>query len=380
VNDTKGEDAMAENDTHRRTVLQGLGSGMLAAIAGHAGAQGARNTGRPLGYAIVGLGSYATRQIMPQFRNCAHSKLVALVSGTPAKRARYAAEYGIPAANLYDYRSFDRIRDNPAIDIVYVVLPNSMHAEYSIRAAQAGKHVLCEKPMAVSVAEGEAMVAASRKAGRLLMIGYRSRFEPHNQLAIRLAQAGHVGPTRIITAEHGFNAQPDQWRLDRKLSGGGSLMDIGIYSLNAARYLTGEEPVSVTAVESTDRTDPRFRTVEDRIDFMLRFPSGIIANCVSSYSSNHNGYRVIGRDGYIDLEPATSYEGQKMLIRKDNRTVPQTPPAANQFVGQLDHMSECVRAGRRPIVAGEEGVADLRVIEAIYRSAREGRTIAMPRA
>ena len=366
-------------DTSRRTIVQGLGAGMLAAIAGSAAGQARRAGGdRKLGYAIVGLCGYATRQIMPQFRNCAHSQLVALVSGSPDKRARYAAEYDIPAANLYDYRSFDRIRDNPAIDIVYVVLPNSMHAEYSIRAAQAGKHVMCEKPMAVSAAECEAMIAASRKAGRLLMIGYRSRFEAHNRLAIDLARNGHVGPTKIITAEHGFNAQPGQWRLDRPMSGGGSLMDIGIYSLNAVRYLTGEEPVAVTALESTDRRDPRFRNVEDRIDFMLRFPSGIVANCVSSYSSNHNGYRVIGTDGYIDLEPATSYEGQRMTVRKGGKTVPQTPPPANQFVGQLDHLSECIKTGRKPIVAGEEGLADLRVMEAIYRSAREGRTIAMP--
>ena len=362
----------------RRELMQGLGAGAVALAAERlAVAQGG---GRKLGYAIVGLGSYATRQIMPQFRNCAHSRLVALVSGTPAKLTRYAAEYGIPAGNLYSYRDFDRIRDNPAIDVVYVVLPNAMHAEYSIRAAQAGKHVMCEKPMAVSVAECEAMIAASRTAGRKLMIGYRSRFEPHNVLAIELARGGHVGRTRIITAQHGFNAQPDQWRLDRRMSGGGSLMDIGIYSLQAARYLVGEEPELVSAVESTDRRDPRFRTVEDRIDFTLRFPSGVIANCVSSYSSNHNSYRVIGTNGYIDMEPGTPYDGHRMTIRKDGVTAPRPVTPANQFVGQLDHLSQCVLSGREPIVPGEEGLADLRVIEAVYRSAREGRAVAMARA
>ena len=158
-------------------------------------------------------------------------------------------------------------------------------------------------------------------------------------------------------------------------------MDIGIYSLNAARYLAGEEPVSVSAVESTDRSDPRFRTVEDRIDFMLKFPSGIVANCVSSYTSAHNGYRVIGTQGYIDLEPATSYEGQSMTIRKEGKTEPRVlAPSKSQFAGQLDHLSECVLADRQPIVAGEEGLADMRVIEAIYRSAREGRTVRLDRA
>jgi predicted dehydrogenase len=368
---------MSIDDTNRRDMLLGLGAGLVALKTGAAAAQGKADPQRKLGYAIVGLGSYATKQIMPQFANCTHSRLAALVSGTPEKLTRYAAEYGVPARNLYSYRDFDRIRDNPDVDIVYVVLPNSLHAEYTVRAAQAGKHVMCEKPMATSVAEAQAMIAACRKANRLLMIGYRSRFEPYNRLAIELARGGHVGPTRIITAEHGFNAQPNQWRLDRPLSGGGSLMDIGIYSLNATRYLTGEEPVQVSAIESTDRSDPRFRTVEDRIDFMLRFPSGIIANCVSSYSSNHNGYRVIGTKGYIDMEPATPYQGQRMTIRKDGETTPRELPPGNQFVGQLDHLSECIKTGRTPIVPGEEGLADMRVIEAIYRAARDGRTVTL---
>ncbi|BDD68657.1 glucose-fructose oxidoreductase [Sphingobium sp. TA15] len=346
---------------------------VLAGVGTRAGAAPTRR----IGYAIVGLGSYATRQIMPNFAGCEHARLVALVSGTPAKLDQYGAQYGIAATHRYSYADFDRIRDNPDIDVVYVVLPNSMHAEYSIRAAQAGKHVMCEKPMAVSVAECEAMIAACRKAGTKLMIGYRSRFEPYNRLAIELARSGHVGPTRLITAEHGFPARPGQWRLDRPLSGGGSLMDIGIYSLNAARYLTGEDPVSVSAVETTDRSDPRFKTVEDRIGFLLRFPSGIVANCISSYSSSHNGYRVIGTQGWIDMEPATPYEGQRMSIRKDGVTTPRTLPAAakNQFAGQLDHMAECIVSGTTPIVPGEEGLADMRVIEAIYRSAAERREV-----
>lgn len=375
---------MRIEDTNRRDILLAMGAGLVALKAGTASAQSPIPSGpqRKLGYAIVGLGSYATRQIIPQFANCAHSRLVALVSGTPEKLARYGTEYSIPERNRYSYADFDKIRDNPDIDIVYVVLPNSLHAEYVVRAAQAGKHVMCEKPMATSVAEARTMIAACRKANRLLMIGYRSRFEPYNRLAIDLARSSHVGPTRIITAEHGFDAQPNQWRLDKPMSGGGSLMDIGIYSLNAARYLTGEEPVQVSAIESTDRSDPRFRTVEDRIDFMLRFPSGIIANCVSSYSSNHNGYRVIGTKGYIDMEPATPYEGQRMTIRKDGQTTPRVLPAplANQFVGQLDHLSDCIKTGRTPIVPGEEGLADMRVIEAIYRAAREGRTVTLAAA
>ncbi|AUW59627.1 glucose-fructose oxidoreductase [Sphingobium sp. SCG-1] len=357
----------------RREILGGIGA--LAIGSGVPGRAVAAP--RKIGYAIVGLGSYATRQIMPNFAGCEHARLVALVSGTPAKLEQYGAEYGIPATHRYSYANYDRIRDNSDIDVVYVVLPNSLHAEYSIRAARAGKHVMCEKPMAISVAECEAMIAACREAGTKLMIGYRSRFEPYNRLAIDLARRAHVGPTRFITAEHGFPIKPGQWRLDRPLSGGGSMMDIGIYSLNAARYLAGEEPVEVTAVETTDRSDPRFKTVEDRLSFVLRFPSGIQATCLSSYSSAHNSYRVIGTQGWIDMEPATPYEGQSMRIRKDGVVAPRTLPASpkNQFAGQLDHLAECIIGNTTPIVSGAEGLADLRVIEAIYRSASEHRAV-----
>jgi glucose-fructose oxidoreductase len=357
--------------------MLGIGAGL--ATVGLPRMSRAAEPGRRFGYAVVGLGSYATRQIMPAFASCDHARLVALVSGTPAKLDQYGAEYGIPPTHRYSYAQFDKIRDNPDIDAVYVILPNSMHAEYTIRAAAAGKHVMCEKPMAVSVAEGEAMIAACRRAGRKLMIGYRSRFEPYNRLAIELARGGHVGRTRIITAEHGFSAQPNQWRLDRALSGGGSLMDIGIYSLNAARYLTGEEPVEVSAVEATDRSDPRFRTVEDRISFLLRFPSGAEATCVSSYGSNHNRYRVVGTEGWIDMEPATSYNAQTMRIFKDGAVTPRVlpKPRKSQFAGQLDHLAECVAANTQPIVAGEEGLADLRIMAAIYRSAAERKHVSL---
>jgi predicted dehydrogenase len=362
-------------DSSRRAVLAGIGAG-LAGAAAPALAQG---SGRKIGYAVVGLGSYATRQIMPNFKGCDHAKLVALVSGTPAKLEQYGTEYGIPRTHRYSYADFDRIRDNPDIDAVYVVLPVFLHAEYTIRAARAGKHVMCEKPMAVSSAECRQMIDACRRANRKLMIGYRSRFEPYNRLAIELARGGHVGPTKLIESEHGFPIRPGQWRLDKAKSGGGSMMDIGIYSLQAARYLSGEEPVGITAVETTDKTDPRFRTVEDRVSFLLEFPSGIQANCVSSYSTAHNGYRVHGADGWIGMEPATAYEGHSMRIRKGGTTEPRElpKPRKNQFAGQLDHLAECIMNGREPIVPGEEGLADIRVVEAVYRSMQERRRVTL---
>lgn len=359
----------------RRDVLGGIGAGVLASALGGSAAQAQGK--RKLGYAVVGLGNYATNQIMPRIKNCEFAELKALVSGTPAKLEKYGAEYGIPKTHWYNYQTYDRMRDNPDIDLVYVILPNSMHAEYSIRASQAGKHVLCEKPMATSAAECEAMIAAAKKAGKKLMIGYRCHFEPYNLKAIEMIKAGALGKPTLIFAEHGFNAQPNQWRLDKPMSGGGSLMDIGIYSLNAARYLAGEEPVEVSAMEVTDRSDPRFKTVEDRIDWQFRFPSGLIADCVSSYSSNHNHYRVTGQKGWVELEPATSYQGIEMWTRLGGKReqVVLPAPAKNMFVRQLDHLAECAMRDREPIVSGEEGLRDMRLIEAIYRSAREHRAI-----
>ena len=333
---------------------------------------------RKLGYAIVGLGYYGLDVIIPEFAKCAHSRLAAVVSGDPAKARRVAAAHGLPDRSVYSYATFDRIRDNPDIDIVYICLPNAMHAEYTIRAARAGKHVLCEKPMAVSVAECEAMIAACKAADRKLMIGYRCHFEPCNVESMRLARAGTMGRTRYVRSEHGFvQRDPSKWRLNKALAGGGSLMDMGIYSLQAARYMTGEEPVAVTARESTDRTDPRFREVEDMIDWTLEFASGAIASCQSMYSANQNHILMMGERGRIELEPATRYADNRMWTGADGRERDVTPAASGrtQFAGQLDHLVTCIRTGREPIVSGAEGLRDLRIVEAIYRSAREGRTI-----
>ena len=361
----------------RRDMLGGAAALVAGTAAGQAGAQGRRDG--KLGYAIVGLGGYGKDIIIPRFADCEHSRLAAVVSGDPAKAKKVADEHGLPARSIYSYEDFDRIRDDPSVDIVYVCLPNSMHADYTVRAFRAGKHVLCEKPMAISVAECERMIAAGRAANRKLMIGYRSHFEPTNLEARRLVRSGAAGTVRYVRSEHGFVMRdPNVWRLKRALSGGGSLMDIGIYALQAARYMTGEEPVSVSATERTDRSDPRFREVEDQIAWEMVFPSGAIAGCHSMYSANQNRIFLAGSEGRIELEPATRYEGNRMWTGKDGREDRVTPPpgpARNQFAGQLDHMATCVATGRESIVSGEEGLRDMRIIEAIYRSAREGRTI-----
>ena len=365
-------------DLDRRSLMIAAGGALAATAVGTPVWAAAPE--RKLGYAIVGLGGYGLGVIIPQFKNCQHSKLVALVSGDAAKAKRVAAEYGVPESGIYDYKSYDKLKDNPDVDVIYICLPVFMHAEYTVRGAAAGKHILCEKPMALSSAECETMIAACKKAGKKLMIGYRCHFEPYNLEAIRRARAGEIGKLRYFRSEHGFTAGgPSSWRLKKAMSGGGSLMDIGIYALQAARYMTGEEPIAVYAKETTDRSDPRFREVEDRIEFQLEFPSGVIGSCMSMYSANQNHILLMGDKGRIELEPGTAYAGQRLWVGngRGNEITPPPGPGATQWAGQLDHMSKCVIDNREPIVPGEEGLRDMRIIEAIYKSAREQKRIVL---
>ena len=333
---------------------------------------------KPVGWAIVGLGRLSQGQILPGFAECKQSKVVALVSGHADKAKKLASQYGVSEKSIYSYETFDRIAENPEIDAVYIVLPNGMHAEYTIRAAQAGKHVLCEKPMANTSKECEAMIAACNKAGKKLMIAYRCQLEPYNLAAISAIRDGKIGKIRTIIADHGFNIGRGEWRCDKKLAGGGSMMDIGIYSLNAARYLTGEEPTEVFAVESTDRKDPRFAQpgVEDTMHFTLKFPSGALANCTSSYGyAGANRYRVIGDRGWLEMEPATGYGGLKLKIASRGRMEEPALEAGSHFAREMEHFSACLQENKTPKAPGEEGLRDLKIIEALYKSARSGKSV-----
>jgi glucose-fructose oxidoreductase len=335
--------------------------------------------GRRIGFALVGLGNLAINQLMPAFARAQTAKLTGLVSGRPEKAKHLAQLYGVDPKNIYSYDSYDRIADNPAIDVVYVVLPNSMHPEYTIRALKAGKHVLCEKPMANTPQECEQMIAAAKAAGRKLMIGYRLRYEPFNQALIKYAQdTAEAGPTRVILADAGFNiGDPKQWRLRRAMAGGGSLMDIGIYALNAARYLTGEEPVAVSAMMHSTPNDPRFVEVEENITFQLRFPSGILANCASSYGVGLNRYRVNKPRGSAELEPALSYTGLGMRVFRGGAVEERVLPQRDQFALEMDHLARAVLDNTEPLTPGEEGLKDLRVMTAIYEAARSGRAVTL---
>jgi predicted dehydrogenase len=363
----------------RRKFLQAAGAGLVAAPFTGAAAVAQRvpePPGRKLGYALVGLGNLSINQLMPAFATCEKSRLVAFVSGSPDKARKLAVRYGVDEKNIYNYENYDRIRENPAVDVIYVVLPNFMHAEYTIRASKAGKHVLCEKPMANTPDECRQMIEACRQAGRKLMIGYRLHYEPHTEQLITTARGGELGPLKVVLADAGFNiGDPNQWRLKKKEAGGGSLMDIGIYALQAARYISGEEPVAVNAMEFTSKDDPRFKEVEETILFQLRFPSGVLAHCTSSYGAGFNRFRGVCQRGWAELEPALSYSGLRMRVGRGNIIEERVMPQIDQFAAEMDHFSECVMGGTDPKTPGEEGLRDLTVMMAVYEAARSGNTI-----
>jgi len=252
-----------------------------------------------------------------------------------------------------------------------------MHAEYTIRALKAGKHVLCEKPMANTPQECEAMIAAAKENGRKLMIAYRLRHEPHNRELIRIAQdPAEMGPLRFVHAEAGFSiGDPGQWRLRRKMAGGGSLMDIGIYALQAARYLTGEEPVEVDAMVESTPGDPRFVEVEENVTFQLRFPSGVLASCASSYGAGMNRFRVFKPQGSAELEPALIYSGLRMRVFRGSSIEERRLPVIDHFEAEMDHFSECIMKDTAPLTPGEEGLRDLRIMMAIYQAAASRTTL-----
>jgi predicted dehydrogenase len=367
----------------RRGFLLKAGAGVVAANVSEAlmgrglALDAPEPPGKKMGWAIVGLGSLSMNQILPAFVKCEKSKVVALVSGHPDKANRLALQYGVNPKNIYSYENYDNLRDNPEVDIIYIVLPNGMHAEYTIRGHQAGKHVLSEKPMANTPADCQAMIDAARKANRKLMVAYRCRYEPNNLEMIRMSHEKELGPVQVFVSDHGFNiGDPTQWRLNKALAGGGSLMDIGIYSLNAARYITGEEPIELNSMTYTSPNDVRFKEVEETTIFQLRFPSGALANCSSSYGySGQNRYRAIATEGWFELEPATSYSGLHMRIRRGNAVEEPSLPVTDQFAVEMDHMSGCVMQDKQPLTPGEDGLRDLTIMTAIYESARTNKPV-----
>lgn len=337
-----------------------------------------------IGFAIVGLGRLTIDQILPAFGSSKLCKPVALVSGDPVKARKIAAQYGIKNSSLYSYADFDRLAQNPAVKVLYIVLPNSMHMEYTVRGAKAGKHILCEKPMAVSTAECEKMIAACKAANVKLMIAYRQQYEPLNRAIVKAREGGKFGALRSFIATNSQNqGDPAQWRLKRALAGGGCLPDVGLYCLNAARFWSGEEPSEVFGQTFQPTADPRFREVEASCNFTLRFPSGLLASCNTSYAAHNSQWaRLEGADSWAELSPAFAYKGLKLrenkLLEGHNTILEPNIESMDQFAAEMDHMALCVTRNQQPHTPGEEGLQDQRLMEAIYQSARTGRAIKVP--
>ncbi|MBB5693037.1 Gfo/Idh/MocA family protein [Muricoccus pecuniae] len=338
-----------------------------------------------VGYALIGLGRISVEEMLPALGQARMSRPAALVTGSPEKARVVARRYGIPEDSIYSYQEMERMRDNPAVQAVYIGLPNAQHREFTERSAAIGKHVLCEKPMANTPEEAAAMIAACERARVKLMIAYRCQYEPYNREAIRIVRSGELGKLRFIEATNvQSSGTASQWRFSRALAGGGALPDIGLYCLNAARYITGEEPVDTFARSYSPPGDERWRDIEESVAFSLRFPSGVMANLLCAYDAfNDKTMRLHFERGTVEMPNAFAYHGQQMYVsrREGDLTarVQRRMEEKNQFALEIDHFSDCIRADRRPHTPGEEGAHDQALMAAIYRSAAEGRPVELPK-
>lgn len=317
-----------------------------------------------LGIALVGLGYYSTDLLAPALQLTKQCYLAGIVTGTPSKAERWKQMYKLEDKNIYDYRNFDSLANNPDIDVVYVVLPPSLHAEFSVRAAKAGKHVWCEKPMAITEAECKSMIDACSQNKVKLSIGYRMHHEPNTQKIIQFRKERTYGNVIKVEAAAGyFDSRTDHWKQKKKM-GGGCTYDMGVYPLNAARYSTGLEPIAVSARATTTR--PAIYTeVEETMAFDLEFPGGVTALCETSLGKGMNDLNVTCSKGWYKLSPFQAYSGIDGVTSdgvKLNVSIP------NEQALQMDDDARAIMNGTPMLVPGEEGLKDIRVVEAIYRS------------
>lgn len=363
----------------RRHFLAGMGASALAipTLTNAFGQPIQTETGQPgrkLGIALVGLGSYSKNQLAPALQKTQNCRLAGIVTGTPAKAEEWMKKYDIPKANVYDYKNFEQIADNKDIDVVYVVLPNSMHEEFVVRAAQAGKHVICEKPMAITPKACQNMIDACKKAGKQLAVGYRLHYEPFTQEVMRLGQQKVFGPIKFMESSDGFRiGDPTQWRMKKSMAGGGPLMDVGIYAVQGARYVTGEEPISVTAQFSPKTEPQKFKDVEETLFWQFQFPSGAVCNSSTSYTAGVERLYASCQDGWFELSPAFGYGPLKGRTSKG----PIDKPIVNHQASHMDGVCKDLLDGKQlpGHITGEEGIRDVRLLQAIYRAAETGRKI-----
>lgn len=334
-------------------------------------------------YAFLGLGFFAS-YVAPRVQASPHSEIKALISSDPAKAKEWADRYSVSEEQIYDYSQIGQLADNDEIDAVYIATPVGTHARFAVAALNAGKHVLVEKTMAASVEEATQMIEAARRNNRKLMVAYRARFEPFNREAIRYATEQVLGKVSSISAHKGFfigdRLGKNSWRTSRALAGGGALVDIGVYSVQACRYIAGAEPLEVSAFIHNTPGDDRFREVEENLSFMMRFSDGILATGSASWGyALQNHYTVGAQRGSYRLAPASSNENLRMFVNtmQPRETTEIFLRNIDQIDAEFAHFSSCITNDENPVVPAEEGVRDLQVIEALYRSAKENRPISL---
>lgn len=333
-----------------------------------------------VGYAVVGLGKISEHAVLPAFRNAKKSRLIAVVSGDGKKAKRFASRYGARQHCTYD--TFDECLRNPEVEAVYIATNNGSHLQFTLRAAAAKKHVLCEKPLANSSAECGQMIEGCRRAGVKLMTAYRKYFEPACQDLKKILDAGKLGRLKFIHTAFSVNLPRSQrWHLSAELAGGGSLLDVGVYCVNTIRLLTGLEPVEASAYSWT--TDPaRFRDVDETTSFQLKFPGGLYLQGTSSFAAELASFlQIHGDQGWAALDPAYAYDDRRRLFGAiGGKWFEKNYKVTDEFAPQLDHLAECVRANREPQPGGATGMRDMVIMEAIYEGARTGRPVAIPPA
>ena len=335
----------------------------------------ARRSAGPVQYAVVGLGHIAQVAMLPAFAHARrNSRLAALVSDNAGKLKLLGRKYRV--GGTYSYDDFDACLEQ--VDAVYIALPNSMHAEYAIRAAQAGVHVLCEKPMAVTVDECERMINACRENRVKLMIAYRLHFEEINLRAVDLVRRGRIGEPKFFNSSFAMTVRPNDIRT-RKDLGGGTLYDIGVYCINAARYLFRAEPKEVMAI-SVNAGKKGLDEIDESTGALLRFDGERVAAFVTSFNSTDvASYRIVGTKGQLHVDPAYEYaEGLAYELKVNGKTTRKKIAKRDQFAPELLYFSDCILKNREPEPSGDEGMQDVRIVEALYESAETGKAVSIP--
>ena len=364
--------AMNDFPISRRKFVAQVSSAAALALAPKIGRGLDRPAGRKLGVALVGLGYYSTHELAPALRLTHDCELAGVVTGDREKGVKWSQEYGFPEASVYSYDTMARMADNPAIDIVYVVTPNGLHAEHCIAAAKAGKHVICEKPMANTVAECDSIIAACHSAGVRLSIGYRLHYDPLHEELRRLARTKEFGRFMQMKGNFSFKMDREQWRARKKLAGGGPLMDLGVYVIQESCMAANAMPVAVTARELPKKRPEFFLDVEESLEWTMEFPAGERSECYTSYNDTGDNFRAEAKDGWYEVGPAFGYRNLKAATSQGPVTA--TPPASQQAL-QMDAFAHCVLSGRPSIVPAEMGRRDVVIIEAIYAAAASGKRV-----